>query len=349
MFDFDSQKGLQRTTFFSIEQTVPSVSSQYKSNLHEPFQSNTMAGRKKAAAKSPPAKSKPAAKTATPIVKRGRGRPAGVKKTEEKPPTPPAAAAAKSPGRRKKTDKVAETPKTAVKPTPVRPPVSPMMLPPIPMVGGVPIFNDDDILLPTTNEAIASRPANREYITILQANCMIYHSMPSPEQMWFLNNLVHFCSTVRNRKFVHVMPMGGYRVWRLPNIVGGGGNASGGSAPQPEPPILPFLVAELNLDPFKRSAFFYHPFWLLGEHDTLGGIKSSDPSLCPFVHRKLDGKWKRVKNGQDDLRAIIKAEGCKNLLLLPGGMDFTDPEEEEPNAKKKGGKKGTKKNKNVSV
>jgi hypothetical protein len=155
-------------------------------------------------------------------------------------------------------------------------------------------------LLPTTSEQIAARPANREYIQLLQANCAMYHSLPSNEQAWLLNNVCHFLTAVRKRRMLHYHPYYGWRVLTEP---------------------LPFLMAEMNLDTFKRAAFRFHPLWLLGDHDPSGYHKGT-----PFVHRKASGNWKRAS--VDDVRMILQGEGLKNLLLLPTGMDFNDSDSE---------------------
>lgn len=157
-------------------------------------------------------------------------------------------------------------------------------------------FTDQDILLPTTNEQIAARPANREYIQLLQANCAAFHSLPSNEQAWMLNNVCHFLTHVRKHRMLHYHPYYGWRVLTEP---------------------LPFIVAEISLDTFKRAAFRFHPQWLLGDHDPSGYHRGT-----PFVHRKVTGAWRRAS--VDDVRMILQGEGLKNLLLLPTGMDLDD-------------------------
>lgn len=157
-------------------------------------------------------------------------------------------------------------------------------------------FTDQDILLPTTNEQIAARPANREYIQLLQANCAAFHSLPSNEQAWMLNNVCHFLTHVRKHRMLHYHPYYGWRVLTEP---------------------LPFIVAEISLDTFKRAAFRFHPLWLLGDHDPSGYHRGT-----PFVHRKVTGAWRRAS--VEDVRMILQGEGLKNLLLLPTGMDLGD-------------------------
>lgn len=219
-------------------------------------------------------------------------------KAKAKPPPVSAVEAEASP---------ANKPKVASKrPTPIPPTIHPVIQvnspPPAWIPQGVPEgpFTDKDFLLPTANEAIAARPANREYIQLLQANCALYHSLPAPDQMWFLGNVYHFLTTVRGRRLVHLHPYMGVRVLN-----------------PLEPAPFPLIAAELNLDTFKRAAFQFHPFWVLGEHDPTGYHKNA-----PFVHRKVDGSWKKAD--LQDVRKILQSEGPKNLLLLPTGMDIDE-------------------------
>jgi len=224
------------------------------------------------------------AKKVAPVAKAKAVAPPPAKKAPvAKPP-------AKKPGRPKKAAAVTAEPAMVAIPFP------PVIIPP-PQTVPEGTYTDDDILLPTTNETIAARPANREYIQLLQANSALYHSMPSPEQMWFLTNVCHFLTTVCGRKLINYHPWSGYRELA-------------------EPPLA-LMVAELNLDTFKRAAFQFHPFWLLGKHDPSNFHKGA-----PFLHRKVDGSWKRAT--MEDVEKVLQGEGPKNLLLLPTGMEFDE-------------------------
>lgn len=153
-----------------------------------------------------------------------------------------------------------------------------------------------DIVLPTASEAIAGRPANREYIRVLQANCALYHSLPMSDQVWMLRNICHFLTEVRGRSMTVYHPYMGYRTTK-------------------EPPVG-MLQTELALDTFKRAASFHYRYWLLG--DTHGAT---------FLHRKADGGWQAAS--VEDVRKILDAEGGKNLLLLPEGVENGPAEETE--------------------
>lgn len=261
------------------------------------------AAKKKKEEEEAAAKKKKVEEAATAKKKKEAAAAAAKKKKEEEKKAKSASASPKSsPAKKKATSSPARsTPggKSPMQgpgiPPPQITPGAPQVIPPGP-------YTDHDILLPTTSEAIATRPANREYIQLLQANCALYHSMPSPEQMWFLTNICNFLTVVRGRKLVNFHPWSGFRVLT-------------------EPP-LPLMVAELNLDTFKRSAFQFHPHWLLGNHDP-----SSFHEGKPFLHRRADGNWKQVT--MDDVRLILQGEGPKNLLILPAGLTFKEGERKD--------------------
>ena len=171
--------------------------------------------------------------------------------------------------------------------TPFPTPTSPIM----PIVS----FTDKDIFVPI-NEAVISRPANKEYMDLMKANCFIFHSLPGPDQVWFVRNLTHFVTTVRGRRWIAHFgyPMRYQLLTDASNVV----------------------QTDFRMDPLKVAAFQFHPFWLLGEHDP-----SNAHNGAPFVHRTLDGTWKAVTTAQ--VKDILKGEGPKNLLLLPPSIQLS--------------------------
>lgn len=157
-------------------------------------------------------------------------------------------------------------------------------------------FTDKDIVVPI-NETAASRPANKEYMDLMKANCFIFHSLPGPEQVWFVRNLTHFLTTVRGRRWIahFSYPMQYQLIADPANVV----------------------QTDFRMDPLKVAAFQFHPFWLLGEIDP-----SNAHNGAPFVHRTIDGTWKAVTT--DQVKDILKGEGPKNLLILPPCIQLTN-------------------------
>jgi SHAQKYF class myb-like DNA-binding protein len=188
-----------------------------------------------------------------------------------------------------KAHKNLKSPTRASDTTPFPTPTSPM-----PVV----TFTDKDILLPI-NDVTGSRVANKEYMELMKANCFIFHSLPAPEQVWFVRNLTHFMTTVRERRWIACNHRFGYptqyQLLTDPSSV---------------------VAADFRVDPLKVAAFQFHPFWLLGEHDP-----DDVHQGAPFVHRTVDGTWKAVTTAQ--VKDILKGEGPKNLLLLPPSIQLT--------------------------
>ena len=158
-------------------------------------------------------------------------------------------------------------------------------------------LRDKDILLPIY-AATAARPANIEYMELLKINCVLFHALPHPDQLWLCRNLVHFLTAVRGRRWIsccHTAARAGATHLTLIRN-----------------PIK-MVEDEFRMDAVKQASLQSRPFWLLGEFDPEQAHKGS-----PFVYRDMFGNWKKLK--LDEIRIVLLNEGPKNLLLLPASV-----------------------------
>jgi SHAQKYF class myb-like DNA-binding protein len=160
---------------------------------------------------------------------------------------------------------------------------------------GIP-FSDRDILLPMTIHTIKS-VANREYIDLLRANCCIYHALPSPDQVCFVRNICNFLRVVRRRQWFI-----SHQQWGTPMPLG-------------DPSAL--VAAEFRQDSLKYAALQFHPYWLLGDHDTSIPHRSD-----PFAYRRSDGTW--IPIDRAEAREVLLNEGPKTLLVLPPSIEIKE-------------------------
>ena len=218
---------------------------------------------------------------------------AAVLEPSSSPAAAPAAAGAAAPAS-------ASSAKDKKKPAKKTPEKVPPSLPPVAAVD-----DPNSIVLPASHDANRNRPANRDYLALLSANCAIYHSMNTFDQMWFLNNVANFLTTIRGLHFVYHDPYYGYRL-----LMG-------------QDPIAT-MVTDLNADLFKHAAMKWLPRWILGDLDPK---KYHEPATA-FAYRVDSnttatsgslGVWRPVKTLLEVKDKLVK-EGPKNLLLLPEGI-----------------------------
>lgn len=140
-------------------------------------------------------------------------------------------------------------------------------------------LKDSDILLPI--DSASDRPSNQAFLELVMANYVVYHALAADDQVMFLMNLAHYVTSKLGQRLVK--------------------KASNNLPLRHKLLILPvtLLKQEFLHEDRKTACGFY---------------RRVRPTPSTLLHVRL-ADWQPVEKAA--AREILRAEGLRNLLLLP--------------------------------
>lgn len=158
-------------------------------------------------------------------------------------------------------------------------------------------YTDHDILL-KRGGLVSKREANQFYHSLLQANVMVYKSLPKDLRSDFARNIISFILGPCQRKLIQ------YQADTDDYIELDVEAAS------------PAVSAAIRDDRVAQACCSSNPLWILGLHGTAG----SDG--LPYAYYK-QGTW-CYPGSMDELRQFLLTHGIQNMIILP--PEFQLPE-----------------------
>jgi hypothetical protein len=169
------------------------------------------------------------------------------------------------------------------------------------------IYNERDVVQKRVG-IISQRVANKQYHALLQANVMIYKTLPKDDRSDFAKNIYNFFTRVCQRRIVQ------YRTDKNDYVV----------LDETKGAIV--IAAAIRDDKTAQACCASNPLWILGHHDPnqmYGGM--------PFLYRtnndnnndKAETVWNHCRSGIEAQKFLVQGH-LKNLLVLPSDIDIPD-------------------------